>query len=377
MDGVCSGHLAAVLRWLGLRFRKHIADVENSAGHQPKADKRAGCRQGPRGLDRLFRRRSVSGCAYLGSHFCWSAAAPPRLWLHLAYRRIQDRTFPVLDDMPVDICRNKWRDVFQHSIASVMRADVSVGEGSRGGNSQGILRTQRSHLYTDLHGNICTKQVRIHLHGGRGPVHAYLLAVMIVQDQLSLSRMMELLLTALLLFILLSPLAMPIASALTATRDQPINVPLLENEKKQENEEQRSDVERQDRAETNLSDETGKTEDLTTGEKGKRSGCMGRLRVRWFTVAATETDAVNFKRKRSGPHRGENFTLLQALRKADFWLLFFALVCGGGAGLTIIDNMGQIAESRGSSSHMFVSMISIWNFLGRVAGGFLSEIVAR
>jgi hypothetical protein len=69
---------------------------------------------------------------------------------------------------------------------------------------------------------------------------------------------------------------------------------------------------------------------------------------------------------------------MQALIKADFWLMFFALLCGAGSGLTVIDNLGQMSQSLGyHNSHIFVSMISIWNFLGRVGGGFLSEIVAR
>jgi hypothetical protein len=64
--------------------------------------------------------------------------------------------------------------------------------------------------------------------------------------------------------------------------------------------------------------------------------------------------------------------------KADFWLLFFSLLLGSGSGLTVIDNLGQMSQSLGfEESHIFVSMISIWNFLGRVAGGYLSEIIVK
>jgi hypothetical protein len=96
-----------------------------------------------------------------------------------------------------------------------------------------------------------------------------------------------------------------------------------------------------------------------------------------FTKAVAE-GAVKVKRRRKGPRRGEDFTLSQALVKADFWLLFAILFCGAGSGLTAIDNLGQIGESQGfASAHIFVSLISIWSFLGRIGAGWASEIVAK
>nr|TKR86316.1 hypothetical protein D5086_0000238740 [Populus alba] len=93
-------------------------------------------------------------------------------------------------------------------------------------------------------------------------------------------------------------------------------------------------------------------------------------------VGAAE-GAVTVKRRR-GPHGGEDFTLMQALIKADFWLIFFSLLLGSGSGLTVIDNLGQMSQSLGyDNTHIFVSMISIWNFLGRVGGGYFSEIIVR
>ncbi|MQL82801.1 hypothetical protein Taro_015272 [Colocasia esculenta] len=82
--------------------------------------------------------------------------------------------------------------------------------------------------------------------------------------------------------------------------------------------------------------------------------------------------------KRRDPYKGENFTLMQTLKTANFWLIFISLLLGSGSGLTVIDNLGQISESLGyKETHIFVSMISIWNFLGRVGGGYFSEIVVR
>ncbi|KAJ6840106.1 putative protein NUCLEAR FUSION DEFECTIVE 4 [Iris pallida] len=109
---------------------------------------------------------------------------------------------------------------------------------------------------------------------------------------------------------------------------------------------------------------------LPTPERQKR---IAELQVKLFQAAAV--GAVRVKR-RKGTHRGEGFTLTQALIKADFWLIFLSPLLGSGTGLTVIDNLGQMSQSLGyDETHVFVSMISIWNFLGRVAGGCFSEII--
>ncbi|KAJ4769468.1 Major facilitator superfamily protein [Rhynchospora pubera] len=78
------------------------------------------------------------------------------------------------------------------------------------------------------------------------------------------------------------------------------------------------------------------------------------------------------------PKHGEDYTILQALVSIDMIILFIATVFGVGGTLTAIDNMGQIGESLGypqRSIATFVSLISIWNYAGRVASGFGSEIL--
>ncbi|KAK1572603.1 hypothetical protein Q3G72_035090 [Acer saccharum] len=80
----------------------------------------------------------------------------------------------------------------------------------------------------------------------------------------------------------------------------------------------------------------------------------------------------------SPPNRGDDYTILQALFSLDMLILFIATICGVGGTLTAIDNLGQIGASlrypKGSIS-TFVSLVSIWNYLGRVVAGFVSEIV--
>ncbi|KAI9156583.1 hypothetical protein LWI28_008993 [Acer negundo] len=80
----------------------------------------------------------------------------------------------------------------------------------------------------------------------------------------------------------------------------------------------------------------------------------------------------------SPPNRGDDYTILQALFSVDMLILFIATICGVGGTLTAIDNLGQIGASLGypkRSISTFVSLVSIWNYLGRVVAGFVSEIV--
>uniref|UniRef100_A0A2N9I986 CCHC-type domain-containing protein n=1 Tax=Fagus sylvatica TaxID=28930 RepID=A0A2N9I986_FAGSY len=71
----------------------------------------------------------------------------------------------------------------------------------------------------------------------------------------------------------------------------------------------------------------------------------------------------------SPPDRGEDYTILQALFSIDMLILFFSAICGVGGTLTAIDNLGQMGTSLGyptRSISTFVSLVSIWNYLGRV-----------
>ncbi|KAK4725096.1 hypothetical protein R3W88_027875 [Solanum pinnatisectum] len=77
------------------------------------------------------------------------------------------------------------------------------------------------------------------------------------------------------------------------------------------------------------------------------------------------------------PPRGEDYTILQAIFSLDFLILFTTTTFGVGGTLTAIDNLGQIGKALGypsTSITTFVSLLSIWNYLGRVVSGFVSEI---
>ncbi|KAM7279125.1 hypothetical protein ACFE04_006259 [Oxalis oulophora] len=78
------------------------------------------------------------------------------------------------------------------------------------------------------------------------------------------------------------------------------------------------------------------------------------------------------------PPRGEDYSILQALLSMDMMILFLATFCGLGTSLTAMDNLGQIGESLGyptKTISSFVSLVSIWNYFGRVFSGFISEFL--
>ncbi|KAI3521718.1 hypothetical protein L1887_11190 [Cichorium endivia] len=70
--------------------------------------------------------------------------------------------------------------------------------------------------------------------------------------------------------------------------------------------------------------------------------------------------------------------LVQAMSTVNFWLLFLAMICAMGSGLATINNITQIGESLNYSKieiNTMVSLWSIWNFLGRIGGGFVSDLI--
>ncbi|KAF6171479.1 hypothetical protein GIB67_018003 [Kingdonia uniflora] len=80
------------------------------------------------------------------------------------------------------------------------------------------------------------------------------------------------------------------------------------------------------------------------------------------------------------PDRGEDYTILQALLSTDMLIILIMTFCGLGTNLTAVDNLGQIGESLGYPTltiSTFVSLVSIWNFCGRVFAGFVSEYLLK
>ncbi|KAJ7546364.1 hypothetical protein O6H91_08G037400 [Diphasiastrum complanatum] len=225
---------------------------------------------------------------------------------------------------------------------------------------------------------------------------AYLMIVLLVQDFSEVNNFLSIIFAFGLFVFLVLPLAIPIHSAFAraeqtlsfeeagssklADASEKLKAPLLSRQHTltgmHSSQPQTSDAEKQ----TKVHDEGllfSEMEDEKLKEIPEPVRQRNLARIHSQLLKAVAEGAVKLKR-RKGPRRGEDFTLREALLKADFWLLFFALCCGAGSGLTVIDNLGQMGEAQGySSAHIFVSMISIWNFLGRLGGGYISEIIAR
>ncbi|XP_019238469.1 PREDICTED: protein NUCLEAR FUSION DEFECTIVE 4-like isoform X2 [Nicotiana attenuata] len=196
---------------------------------------------------------------------------------------------------------------------------------------------------------------------------AYLLAVLLLQDLSSLNENVIIILTIVLVILVVLPVIIPIFLVFFSGPRPVLEESLLPEAEKQESSRMGSFI---------LSEvEDEKTPEVDTLPPSERQKRIMHLQAKLFQAAAE--GAVRVKR-RKGPRRGEDFTLPQALVKADFWLIFISLVLASGSGLTVIDNLGQMSQSLGyANTHIFVSMISIWNFLGRVAGGYFSENIVK
>ncbi|KAB1219016.1 putative transporter MCH1 [Morella rubra] len=96
---------------------------------------------------------------------------------------------------------------------------------------------------------------------------------------------------------------------------------------------------------------------------------------------STEKQAAScWKNVLKPPERGEDYSILQALFSIDMLILFFTVITGVGGSLTAIDNLAQMGLSLGYSSKSistFVSLVSVWNYLGRVMAGLVSEILLK
>ncbi|KAI5060283.1 hypothetical protein GOP47_0024703 [Adiantum capillus-veneris] len=71
-------------------------------------------------------------------------------------------------------------------------------------------------------------------------------------------------------------------------------------------------------------------------------------------------------------------SLSKAFRNINFWLLVFSIFFSMGSGTTAFNNLAQMAEAQGyENTEVFVSMCNIWNFMGHLVGGYVSEVSTR
>ncbi|KAB2064708.1 hypothetical protein ES319_A09G039900v1 [Gossypium barbadense] len=198
---------------------------------------------------------------------------------------------------------------------------------------------------------------------------AYLMAIMLLEDLVSVSHNLITVFT----LILFVPLFIPIVLSFCEEYRDPAEEVLLPKPYQHDAGNPEQDTREHEVVSSEFKDENLEEVDSLVVPEGQKR--IAQLQAKLFQAATV--GAVRVK-NRKGPHRGEDFTLMQALTKADFWLIMFSLLLGSGSGLTVIDNLGQMSQSLGyDNTHIFVSMICIWNFIGRVGGGYISEIIVR
>ncbi|KAM7468221.1 hypothetical protein LguiB_015783 [Lonicera macranthoides] len=128
------------------------------------------------------------------------------------------------------------------------------------------------------------------------------------------------------------------------------------------------------------------TEDLSEiplpGSQGLNLLTNPKIVTKYFPeIPLPKTKISSFMRNvLDRPERSDDYTIFQALFNMDMLTLFVAATFGAGGTLTAIDNLGQIGNSLGytkASITTFISLVSIWNYLGRVFSGFVSEILLK
>ena len=166
---------------------------------------------------------------------------------------------------------------------------------------------------------------------------AYLMGVMLVEDLVDLNHTVITVFTVILFILLLIPIVILVLLSFWIDLRPLEEKALLPEPQKQEP----GGLQREfsELIFSELEDEKPKEVDfLLASKRQKRIAC---LQARLFQAAAN--GAVRVKRRRH-PHRREDFTLMQALIKADFWLMFFSLLLDSGFGLTMIDNLGMVTH---------------------------------
>ena len=190
----------------------------------------------------------------------------------------------------------------------------------------------------------------------------YLLATTIFGNILPYSSTVSYILVAVMILLIMAPLAVPIKMTIFPRRDSNSDSP---------------------------EQQVGSADSLTQGQDNKTepllpsssAGSLGSFYDQDDSSVVAMLLALGegaVKQKRRKPKRGEDFKFTEAVIKADFWLLFLVFFVGVGSGVTVLNNLAQIGIAQGEEdTTTLLSILSFCNFVGRLGGGVVSEHFVR
>lgn len=181
----------------------------------------------------------------------------------------------------------------------------------------------------------------------------YLLTITVVNQMIFLSPAVSYILIAIMVILLLAPLAIPVKMTLFPSRAR---------------------IDSSDHLAPPESSATQTDPLLTPSSSATNLGSLNETddASDVETLLAIGEGAV--KKKKKTKRRGEDFKFQEAFIKADFWLLWFVYFLGVGSGVTVLNNLSQIGVALGSDdTTILLSLFSFCNFVGRLGSGVVSE----
>lgn len=96
-----------------------------------------------------------------------------------------------------------------------------------------------------------------------------------------------------------------------------------------------------------------------------------------FTLGAASQSAGDAKDQKAETAPVRSFTPAEMLRQPAFYLMLLIMMCGAFSGMMVISQASQIAQEMmgmsASTAALIVSLIAVFNMLGRLASGTLSD----
>eukprot|EP00250_Pteridium_aquilinum_P017460 c23638_g2_i3 orf=240-2048(+) len=221
---------------------------------------------------------------------------------------------------------------------------------------------------------------------------AYMLCVTLVQDLYSVSSAVNVVFTVVLFLILLLPLPVPKIADYGIKKHKErallhLKDPLLEKRSLMRESDDCEGLQHgqistsviteavQSSCSDNLAGESIEGNLVHTSSESSNS-TSAKSSEKDATLLVPRTEEGSSKVEFAGP--GDYMPLRKAFGNVNFWLLVFSIFFSMGSGTTAFNNLSQMAEAQGyENTQVFVSMSNIWNFTGRLAGGYASETSTR